>query len=745
MGFKSKSLVWLDRLEDLKKHLQAKPNSKTPEIQKALKLEKSQVYEFLKLNDCFDLPAIQKVRSAMPYFMSFRNALALAGLNGKVGDLPGAFHPALDLVLTRELTTIQIEYLVEWIVSGKPVGEFDPMATPTKRTPGPKVKRQSTALREPQGPESIERVGSPQSTANRENHTPPLSGGEPPQSAEEVTFTPTDTPALPARSWGQRVGAAIDTLLVGSPSIPKPSQHPKAAKKHPELKAVVKDTVKNGKWVARIFWHWSLKHLHYVFKWVANQVVPLHQSHASGHKHRGASSGLTNPVPVVLHWGVYSLCQLVFWWVVLGGLAARFSPVLKPWVEYPFRFLAYLVAVDFPAWVWRLAQEHLGLAIFLGVVLALSLFGAFAKQPLRTGLLVLLLGAVWFYGRGWGTEKLPTAGDSTTTAFNRHDATIAKKDETIGNGTTTTLAEPPMHRDAKATSTNPKDSKPLHLSTFKPVTKVVSSPSPKAVPWNSDIEDRSYLEAEMEAIPLPARIKMVTFQVDIMSADMSVKRLGDLQDPEKYSLIVGHDKQKVLSVSPAMTGFTLTYGGGLPIEGILGGPGKIEFYWEDVKAIHCDEIKTKAKQLYQLGLVVNGMKRPFLVQCATPEALRHLLSAFEFWIGAATHAHPPISGMPYLSQGLRLDNSGKVAALWADSPADLAALQFGDGIWSLDSDSNQPQGKNYIEGALDSLTPGKHYLYVVTPEDWKGGPLPSNLRMARPFNPKRQRMELLVP
>ena len=50
-----------------------------------------------------------------------------------------------------------------------------------------------------------------------------------------------------------------------------------------------------------------------------------------------------------------------------------------------------------------------------------------------------------------------------------------------------------------------------------------------------------------------------------------------------------------------------------------------------------------------------------------------------------------------------------------------------------------------LEAALDSLTPGKHYLYAATSEDWGNGPKVKYARNDRPFNPKRQKMEFFVP
>ncbi len=81
--------------------------------------------------------------------------------------------------------------------------------------------------------------------------------------------------------------------------------------------------------------------------------------------------------------------------------------------------------------------------------------------------------------------------------------------------------------------------------------------------------------------------------------------------------------------------------------------------------------------------------------------------------------------------------------MWAGSPADLTALRLGDVIWSLDGDAKAPQGKP-LEATLETLTPGRHDLYVVAADDWGNGPPPKNPRETRIFNPKRQKIELVA-
>ena len=94
---------------------------------------------------------------------------------------------------------------------------------------------------------------------------------------------------------------------------------------------------------------------------------------------------------------------------MLDKLVSRFAPALKPWVEFPFRYLAALAGVDFRAWVWQQVNAHWVWGIIAGALLVIGIFAAFAAQPVRTLVLIVLIGAGWFYGRGWGTEKLPKA------------------------------------------------------------------------------------------------------------------------------------------------------------------------------------------------------------------------------------------------------------------------------------------------------------------------------------------------
>jgi hypothetical protein len=242
--------------------------------------------------------------------------------------------------------------------------------------------------------------------------------------------------------------------------------------------------------------------------------------------------------------------------------------------------------------------------------------------------------------------------------------------------------------------------------------------------WNPADEDKSSLAAEIAAIPPYSRIKPFSIVPDAMPADMSARRLADLSDMEKYSLWLGHDKQTIQAVVLSSTDMAVTYQSGLV--GLLGGKSTLDFYWEDVKAIHCDEVVAgkdplHSRQFYLFSLILDG-KRPFTVQCATTEDMEHLLSAFEFYLKTYRHGNqPPVSigALPYLYQGLRLSDQGEITLIWADSPAEKAGLKCGDWLWSLEKNVENQQRRADLETGLQSLTPGAHPLYIVTPKNWR--------------------------
>jgi hypothetical protein len=265
-----------------------------------------------------------------------------------------------------------------------------------------------------------------------------------------------------------------------------------------------------------------------------------------------------------------------------------------------------------------------------------------------------------------------------------------------------------------------------------------------AIPWRSEDEDRSTLEDEIAVIPQPAFIKPLAIQPDqSISPDMVIHRLADITDGEKYTVFVGHEQKKIQNVVPSTSGLALVLEGGMLG---LSGAQKAELYWEDVKAIHCSELITQKKgNLYQCSLLISASKKPMTFQCSTESDCAHLVSALEYWL-RPTHGGKdvPITGMPYLTQGLRTMDNITVATIWADSPADKAGLKLGDIVWSLDTNPDSWVGKDSMERELQALSYGRHILYAVPAADWAKAKDEQLRDPSATFNPTRKGLVIKV-
>ncbi len=166
--YKPKSRSWLDSLSALTAEREKNPSLKYPGLAKALNTSTGMIANFSALNDLFDPPAREKVRQAaevIPSFdLSLNSALALTGLEGKVKDLPSAFHETLDEVLVRHYKTSHIKALVEWVVAGKPAKDFDPKVKPKTQedlTPGPESEDEGLDETPDQGSQGMPKARKP--------------------------------------------------------------------------------------------------------------------------------------------------------------------------------------------------------------------------------------------------------------------------------------------------------------------------------------------------------------------------------------------------------------------------------------------------------------------------------------------------------------------------------------------------------------------------------------------------------
>ncbi len=283
-----------------------------------------------------------------------------------------------------------------------------------------------------------------------------------------------------------------------------------------------------------------------------------------------------------------------------------------------------------------------------------------------------------------------------------------------------------------------------------------------ACAWKESDEDKSYLEAEIAVLPPSCRVLDCPITADsAMGEGMATGRLQDLADADKYTLVQGHDKKQVQSVNVGATGLTLNLPGDAlgnlagNFLGVGASPAKTAFFWEDVRAIHCSKIETVSDHpgtSYYCGVVASSLKKPFMVQCAGAQTMEHLVSAMEFFIQKAQGGHGvPIGGVPYINQGVRLDDQGRPAVMWDNSPVAEAfghatgSEPFGFRIWGVDYDADAQLNREKLEAGLQGLAPGKHNLYVVTPQDWDKARRSEDFQSDETPNPERRLYQLLVP
>jgi len=137
MAIKHESLDWLDRLAELKAQMDKMAKPTHGNLATVLGQTRSTITKLSSLIPIIDPAAADKIRQAAqatpPFILGFNSARTLAGLNGKVADLPAAVHSTLDVVINRRLELRHIQALVERVIAGHPAAEFDPLKQQSKR------------------------------------------------------------------------------------------------------------------------------------------------------------------------------------------------------------------------------------------------------------------------------------------------------------------------------------------------------------------------------------------------------------------------------------------------------------------------------------------------------------------------------------------------------------------------------------------------------------------------------------
>jgi len=727
------TLAWLDTLAALTAQVEKTPNATHDQLADALDIPRPTVTFYLAIKACFDEGAVEKVQKAAPAFiLSFNSARALSGLvpkrgkEDKVSDLQGSFHAALAFTLSQRLKPKKIEALVKWIISGKPASEFDPKAKP------------------PETPEET-----------TESDTDESESG-----TDEKKTKRGNTKKVKTTTLGQRIGSGIDkiVLLFGgvqgqtrpSGSTKTPGHGSAKSLSAKEKKAALKWTKKLAKKAAKFSLKEVAKAEHEVCKKLAHAIVSSRSSshstssRRSGRAHSRGSfrQGLITLFLTVLHAVVYVLLQFGLLWMVARIFVFPFLPWLKPLLEWPFRFAAHLALYDLPSWVWACAHNYLVPTLVIGMVLAIGLVFAWQAEPLRMTLISAALVYLIIHGRGWAVESAPW------------DKPIVSETPAVSVPTAVPEAVRSLHLGSSQLKTSNSKLSTHHsppAAAYQPAVSFIPNPSS-----TKTLYDPKILELEIAAIPANSIIKDYIFQPDEgMPADLAVSRLQNLTDSDKYTMMIGSGKVKILSVIPSNTNFIIAYKS-TDIFGVFGNSsGTMNIFLEDVKYIHINEIDHFSKPpinngdgpgaqpdvKYQCTVVAKGAKYPLTIQCTTTDDLENLVSTLEYFIRhsrLARDAQP--AGLPYPTQGIGFNNDRVVTLLWANSPMDKGGVNLGDHPWSVGKATTDQQSRKDLEAGLSTLPAT---LFVVSPAEWDKAQIAARQPgVGNAFQPKLRRVSL---
>jgi hypothetical protein len=262
-----------------------------------------------------------------------------------------------------------------------------------------------------------------------------------------------------------------------------------------------------------------------------------------------------------------------------------------------------------------------------------------------------------------------------------------------------------------------KKENPAPTAAYQPAVSFAPSPASPA----HTLYDPKILESEIASLPQDCVVKDYPLTPDEgMPGDLAVSRMQDMTDPDKYTMLIGNSKQIILSVNATTTNLVINHKSADPFGGFLDNNGPMNIFWEDVKYIHANEIDVETKTpsvIYLCSLVVSGAKYPLTIQCASAEDLEHLVSTMQYFIRSSRLGHDTaLAGMPFLQQGLVLNNNRAVDKLWANSPMDKSGVQLGDYLWSVGKIAFVQQGKKDLEAALQSLP---ITLFVASDAEWQ--------------------------
>ena len=304
------------------------------------------------------------------------------------------------------------------------------------------------------------------------------------------------------------------------------------------------------------------------------------------------------------------------------------------------------------------------------------------------------------------------------------------------------------------------------VSNQNPTPKTENTAASSALPGAPATGEEAAWVAELiPAFPPPFLVKPLDLQPDpTISPVMVQKRLSEIQDPERFRVYVGHDRQTVKSMNVDDGGMDLFFNGSFG--GLLGDSSSFRFFWEDVQGIRLATVEVsgdKPQTLCFCALEVKTKKKMAAFEC-DPGDVAHLVSALAAQFKSSTKREVSVAPLPYLNQGMWLGGQNQVDGMWWESPAGRSqevklrftpadwqrpttggGIRLGDYLWSLGVNQDNQTGKDEFLRQLGGMASGPATLFVVGPEDWRKARNAETGPENDPFNPPRRAVRLAAP
>ena len=757
---RNNKMEWFEEYIDMEYLDKNDPDIKRQEIAALFEVDNATVTRAMKIMDALNEASRALVfenfkKSTGSWRIAENTLLKLAEL----GD-PQTVVKALKVAIDGKMTTQKATNLVTWVQAGNPPETFgsDPKTPKAKKAPGISPEALAKAL------ELAEQIGvakgrgeDPKPYQDRlDAHLAEIKTAPPVVPSPSFKVTSPEGRALLRQAW-QEMKALISPHSgisspstktsnegsgISSPSTKTSNEGSGTQQTQKEIKPIVHWFEKAAHWVIKIVWHIIAKTEHHLARKLAHALVPSHlssrsgQTHSSGthsghshHRSGSLSQGFGTLVLTILHWAVYVIIQFMVLWSLAMWFTSHWFTGLKPWIGMPFRFTARLALVEFPNWAWPLALSYWPIAIAIAVVLFMGWSYLWNTQKARMTMLSLCFLLFFYYGRKWADQPGPLS-QPVVSANQIVSATPAviepvRSASPAGISSHSGTQEPASNSSLRTANSTP-------VASYQPSVSFQSAASPSDLSptgvstSTTTLYDPKLLEQEIAALPKNCIVKSFPVLTDEgMPGDLAVSRIQGVTDPDKYTLIIDGDKKTIANIATTTTNLIINCKSTDPLN--FNGSGPFNVFWEDVLYIHTDEIDISGEnpsQYFHCTLIGSGAKNALTFQCNRADDLKHLVSALEYFIrnarlspsGGGLGHDTALAGMPYLYQGLSLNNDCAVEKLWANSPMDRAAVSLGDHFWSIGKVTSERQSRNDLEAGLQSLP---ITLFVASPAEWE--------------------------